>query len=161
MSEQVRQKIRPKSAVMTLKIRPISDKNHFFQKMTFFRGQISGVGRNFWQKKMSEISSPKNILLENINFVYLALKDTEIDECAQNLQKIPRLNNWFSKLYTFCFPEKVCFFVQMCTIFWGRGGNPIKLHLCYIFVAQICTNLLKKTFSQIVRSCSILEVFLW
>ena len=58
----------PKSAVMTLKIWPIFDKNHFFQKITFFGDKISKVGRNFWQKKMSEISSPKNILSEKYKF---------------------------------------------------------------------------------------------
>ena len=90
----------PKSAVMTLKIRPISDKNHFFPKMTFFGDEISGVGRNFWQKKISEISSPKNILSEKYRFCIVCAKRYGNIWRGLNPPKIARLNNGFSWLST-------------------------------------------------------------
>ena len=74
-------------------------KKSFWKWIQYISVVLLGSHNSKASKQNFDSLEYKTILGSNsIGFVYLALKDTEINEAGQNLHKTPRLNNGFSLL---------------------------------------------------------------
>ena len=113
----------PKSAIMTLKIRPIFDKIVFFLNHLFLGIKFRGLAKiSDKKKKCQKFLFQKIFSQKNISFVYFVPKDKEIFDVRKIHQKIPRLNikkklSMFEKFSTF--PAKFLNFVcqnKLCII---------------------------------------------